>query len=203
MPARNSTAVGRVRDSSAVRRRRGRPGRRRGAACRARAASRPEGRPAGRSGPSRTAAPGPSFGRPRCGCATEKSLQPLRPSKQEAPACQARWSTPTNWVSRPSRSIRKCAETRSPASSAMNGWSAVAASLRNSWSTHPLPKRPGGRLMLCRTSNSTAAPAGRASQFGLRIRLAPSIQPSGPIRSGCTASTSARAAAFDSGTAGR
>ncbi|MNJ68798.1 hypothetical protein D3C77_650780 [compost metagenome] len=42
----------------------------------------------------------------------EKSLHPSRPSKRETPACQARSRQETNWVTLPSRSIRKCADTR-------------------------------------------------------------------------------------------
>ena len=44
----------------------------------------------------------------------EKSLQRLRPRQDEAPACQARRSSATNWMTSPSRRMRKCDETFSP-----------------------------------------------------------------------------------------
>ncbi len=51
----------------------------------------------------------------------EKSLQRSRPFHADFPACQARSSQGTYWITSPSRRTRKCAETRTPASPAKYG----------------------------------------------------------------------------------
>ena len=69
-----------------------------------------------------TGAPAPDIAQPRrahpralrVSIPTEKSLHSSRPAQQDAPACQARASHDTNCSTRPSRRMKKCADTRKP-----------------------------------------------------------------------------------------
>src|SRR6185436_14120956 len=121
-------------------------------------------------------------GVPSSSTPTEKSLQRSRARQREAPACQARSATGTNWISSPSRRMRKWDETRSPASSANEASAEVSSRLVNKRSIASPPYLPRGRLIECRSRSETSVPGGRLSRFGDSTRRAPTTQPSATIR---------------------
>src|SRR2546430_11955689 len=96
----------------------------------------------------------------------EKSLQRLRPRHDDTPACQARRAQDTNWVSAPSRPIRKCAETRNAAIVAKYACADGSRRLVNNSAIAGPPNCPGGSEMLWTTSSVIATPSGRSSELG-------------------------------------
>src|SRR5688572_17022558 len=107
-----------------------------------------------------------SSSQPSSSMPMEKSLQRLRPRQEEAPACHARRSTGTNWITAPSRRTRKWADTLRPQISRKYGCASGSRQLVNRRSMSPPPYLPGGRLIECTTTSEISVPGGRSSWLG-------------------------------------
>ena len=110
----------------------------------------------------------------------EKSLQRSRPFQLRARRHATRAARHgTNWISSPSRRMKKWLETSRPRNRSIDtdGRAGRDGSGRDRSPPVP-PNSPGGRLMLCTTSRRSRLPVGRSSKFGDGICSARASRPS-------------------------